>query len=301
MSKLKDWYASYCNWVFSNPTTVAEFENMFTWGSMALCAKSGSLIWPEFLYSTSNLVMLHNDITILKKPFAEGTVLKICLSVVEYCEVLFEVTAISRGRSLRLPVVYLIQIIKCLGRLYLIKKHNELLISNPPFQPLNREEIDEFRLRDKPRKLRTYLQDGGRATASAKVNSTDQQKFLKTLYSAEIIYTMKPLAHLLAMYYYGEKSWVPWMISLCFDVTSNTMNCEVVTVVPTKRNILMQRYIRLLLYFLRSPLYENIFLTSTMIELKNQLFQIPIFGIVLQLLLNCIPKYRHYYFYLWSH
>lgn len=79
------------------------------------------------------------------------------------------------------------------------------------------------------------------------------------------------------------------------------MNCEVITVAPTRRNILMQRYVRLILYFLRSPLYEKLFLTSTMIELKNQLIQIPIFGIVLQLILNCIPKYRHYYFYLWSH
>lgn len=113
----------------------------------------------------------------------------------------------------------------------------------------------------------------------------------------EIVYIVKPLAHLGAMRLFGQLSWYPFMISLSMDLfniavlksTENRLN-------RTEVNELYIRKSHLLLYLLKSPMFDYHTKSKIISILKTASNNIPLFGRLLVPFIDYLPVYQNVYF-----
>lgn len=214
---------------------------------------NNSAVITELIYSLSNLLVLFNDRIIekAKTPCPSGNSeykLKLLLTTLEYSEVFIELSATKlwgeRGRWLFITIV---QVIKCVGRLLLKLHYGEALVQSPPIMALDRKNIDEvlaeasaadsvpdtfggsssftFTLKRSGKVMRkvegappVYLRtwkplenDPGLVPAVA---SAELQK----LKLAEILYIVKPLAHLGGVAAFGFNNWKSYSVALLIDL-----------------------------------------------------------------------------------
>lgn len=116
---------------------------------------------------------------------------------------------------------------------------------------------------------------------------------------SEIVYIVKPLAHLGAMRLFGQLSWYPFMISLSMDLfniavlksTENRLNRSEV-------NELYIRKSHLLLYLLKSPMFDNHTKAKLISILRTASDNLPVFGRLLVPFIDYLPTYQKVYFHL---
>lgn len=324
LSPVLDLYKTYTKWVSSNPHVTSEIESAVKWLSYFAAGQlSNSCVLSELVYSVSNLLVLLNDRIIIRaQPLhspSSAEKIKTLITVLEYTEVFIEVSARQKwGERGRWIVIVLIQTFKCVARFYLLFCHKENIIQNPPVAPLQRKKfMSQSLINETPQPgfplksgrivrnidnastlfIRTWqppsLHTNDDKTPDAPLNNTQL--------TGEAVYIAKPLIHLLAMYYFGEKKWKPWIISLAMDLASLQM------LKPTKKTLskrqkmeLTKRQISLLLYLLRSPFYEKHTRENLLKSLIVTSDHIPLVGIILRPLAEYIPRWQDIYFYMWS-
>jgi len=114
----------------------------------------------------------------------------------------------------------------------------------------------------------------------------------------ESLYILRPLIYLAAMYFYGKKSWRPWLLSLSSDVTSwwclyySPSKLSIVEKEEVKR-----RSIGWLYYCVRSPFFERFIGEGFAVNLAQKLQCVPLLRVFFGTLLDYLLVYRSHYFY----
>ncbi|XP_026478857.1 peroxisomal membrane protein PEX16 [Ctenocephalides felis] len=326
---LYELYTSYEKWVSTHPHLVNDAETIVKWLSYFIAGRMNtSNVVTELIYSLSNLLVLFNDRIIYKSRKInyrpdEVTKLKLLLTTVEYCEVFIELS-VKRylGDKAKWIVIALLQIYKCLGRLILLYYYDEEIIQSPPVPPLQRrKEIEtteqviseptlSFTLKRSgrilrkvdtapPKELRTWNPPQSTEKRNCRVNKG-------SLTTAETLYIIKPLAHLVAMRTFGTESWKMWLISLGFDISSLRLFSKATTsetkVVLTKqqRIELSRRCLMLFMYLMRSPCYDRYTKDAVISVLNGIGNKIPFANSVVVPILQYLPHWQKTYFYMWS-
>ncbi|CAG9766513.1 unnamed protein product [Ceutorhynchus assimilis] len=301
---------------------------------------NNSHVVSELVYCLSNLLVLFNDGIIRKSlqitVKSKVDEIKLWLAIVEYSEVFCELSVQkiwgNRGRWI---VIVAIQAFKCIARLMLVYKHKEATIENPPLPPLERGKLVNkngnkfvdlgqtefksvsFTLKRSGRVIRKVESSpplGSRTWKPLEINGdvtenkeTSQGSLAKRQLVAETIYITKPLVHLLSMGVFGTKAWKPWMISLAMDLASLQLykstqkNKHALDSLTKKQKLqLSKRTMLLLLYLIRSPVYENYSenkINAFLAALSNN---IPLVRIICNPLMQYLPFWQSNYFYMWS-
>jgi peroxin-16 len=96
-----------------------------------------------------------------------------------------------------------------------------------------------------------------------------QKKFYKTIkpkeiqrmvtITAEIFYILRPLIHCLALRYYGQNSWTPYLISLVVDLLRMLLEINFKFTSRSQREEFVHRnHTGLLNYLMRNPFYSGV-------------------------------------------
>lgn len=328
LSPVLDLYKTYTEWVSSNPHITSEIESSVKWLSYFAAGQfSNSCVLSELVYSVSNLLVLFNDrIIIRSQPLhspSSAEKIKTWITILEYSEVFIEVSARQTwGEKGRWIVIVLIQIFKCVTRLYLLFHHKENIIQNPPVAPLQRKKfMSQTLISETPqpgfplksgRVVRSvdngstlYMRTWQPPTLHTDDDKTPDAPLNTTQLAGEAVYIAKPLVHLLASCYFGQKKWKPWIVSLAMDLASLQMlkprrsNLQK-TLSRRQRMELTRRQISLLLYLLRSPFYEQHSRENLLKSLVVFSDHLPLVGLILRPLAEYIPRWQDTYFYMWS-
>lgn len=329
---LKNLFESYKIWVSENPQTVGDLETTAKWVSYFVAGRiSNSSIVTELIYSLSNILVLFNDRIIEKSqtltPVTDGIVyqIKLMLTTLEYCEVFIEISAKKLwGQRGRWFFVVVVQVLKTIGRFFLLKQSSETTIRAPPIPVLDRKKIQDqqandtqnnplsnldssctFKLKRSGRIIRkiegappfhhrTFLpvtiQENPTTNASAGV-----------LQSAECLYIAKPLLHLCAIGLFGYRSWKSYSIAMLMDLASIKMYYKNRHLLTSKQKVeLSKRCVNLLLYLVRSPFYEKTTEKRLQIFLNGIGNKIPFGKTICNPVAQYIPQWQGTYFYMWS-
>ncbi|XP_076756525.1 peroxisomal biogenesis factor 16 [Xylocopa sonorina] len=319
----------YKKWVIENPQLLSDVENTvqflpyFTAGQF-----NNSTFVSELLYSLSNLVVLFNDLLMysgkrVHLKFAQfESKIKIWLTVVEYTEALFEISAKKLwGSSGRWFIITTIQIFKTVLRLLLVHLYKERITKNPPIQPLNREKLKEpdveevkegFTLKRSGKVIRSIRGANlphmrSWEPLSSNVNNSDNLNKSpaseKNLMLAETLYILKPLFHLGCISVTGEKHWPPWLLSLAIDLLSLKLinnGAKNISFSKEEEKEIFRRRVAVLLYILKSPFYDKyscIKIYSLLTALSDK---VPLAKYLADPVTKYLPHWQSTYFYLWS-
>ncbi|KAG5885907.1 hypothetical protein JTB14_012154 [Gonioctena quinquepunctata] len=262
--------------------------------------------------------------------------IKLWLTIVEYSEVFCELSASKIwGVSGKWIIITCIQVFKCISRLFLVYHHKEPIIQNPPIPVLDRknlksnnsnfatmgdlaqEQLDSvsFTLKrsgrvvrkvdsSPPIGIRNWKPLQKTPSFSCENNQTIEQSLAGRQLMAETIYIAKPLVHLASMACFGTKTWKPWAVALVLDLTSLQLyrSCKtknVNSLTPQQRLQLSRRTIVLILYLLRSPVYER-HSRDRINGLLQALGRLPLAGLICTPLAQYLPFWQSTYFYMWS-
>lgn len=207
------------------------------------------------MYSLSNLLVFFNDRIICKAQKLEiaksGDKLKLWLTVLDYSEVFLEISAKKLwGDSGKWVIVVILQIFKCISRLFLVFHHKETIIENPPMPVLKRRKtdsqnystdytVDEARTQLEsmsfvlkrsgkvirkvdaapPISIRNWKPLNYDNNNETKTDNTVEKGIDGKELIAETIYILKPIAHLGSILCFGNNTWKPWMLSFIMDIT----------------------------------------------------------------------------------
>ncbi|XP_023011936.2 peroxisomal biogenesis factor 16 [Leptinotarsa decemlineata] len=262
--------------------------------------------------------------------------IKLWLTVIEYSEVFCELSASKIwGSAGKWVIVTCIQVFKCIARLFLVYQHKEPIIQNPPIPVLDRRDLKSnnsnyatmgdlaqeqlnsvsFTLKRSGRVVRKVDSAPPLAIRNWKPllkapsfscgnNQTIEQSLAGRQLIAETIYISKPLVHLLSMACFGTETWKPWMIGLALDLTSLQLyrSCRsksINSLTPLQRLQLSRRTVILVLYLLRSPIYER-YSKDKIDGFLKALSKIPLAGLICTPLAQYLPFWQSTYFYMWS-
>ncbi|KOX71980.1 Peroxisomal membrane protein PEX16 [Melipona quadrifasciata] len=296
----------YRKWIIENPQLLCEIENMvhclpyFTAGHF-----NNSTFVSELLYSTSNLIVLFNDLLMCNEKcvnlkFSQfETKIKIWLTVVEYTEALVEISAKKLwGQTGKWFMIVVVQLFKTVLRLMLIHIYKERITKSPPIQPLNREKLNNSHSEK--------LGEGFKLKRSGTINNDNLNRspvLEKNLILAETLYVLKPLFHLGCTSVAGEKCWPPWLLSLAIDLFSlKIVNDQTKNTSFSKEEEkeFFRRRVALLLYMLKSPFYDKysrIRIYAILTALSNT---VPLTRFLTEPIKKYLPHWQSTYFYLWS-
>ena len=119
---------------------------------------------------------------------------------------------------------------------------------------------------------------------------------------AEVLHILRPVAHLACLGAFGSAAWTPFLVSLSMDLTSLKLLHE-----PHDKAWNMnesielgQRSFSLLLYILRSPLYDQYTKQKILRMLSMLANRIPLFGRLITPMLSYLPEWQKTYFYVWT-
>ncbi|XP_035892895.1 peroxisomal membrane protein PEX16 [Anopheles stephensi] len=335
--ELQSLFKRYVEWVSSNPSQLADVELTAKWLSYFLAGKiNNSSAVSELVYSLSNLLVFFNDRIIEKasRKANDDTTqpverhLKVLLTTLEYCEVFIELSAHklwgSRGRWVFIAII---QVIKCIGRLFLtLYCQNTKIIRNPPIPSLNRKTVQEahspdnasFRDNLAGESSGIVLKRSGRVMRKVNCSPSLTSRTWKPptmgsvppqpaeyggklLVSAEMLYIAKPLIHLACMRKFGTKSWASYLLALAVDSASLRMYYKNRVVLSKEQRVeLSRRCVSMLLYLMRSPFYDR-YTHDKIASLLNGIGNnVPLTGTIARLILSYIPHWQETYFYMWS-
>lgn len=328
--ELSNLYEKYVKWVSGNPSALGDVEIAVKWLSYFVAGKiNKSSAVSELVYSLSNLLVFYNDRIIEK---AKGAVpcedtspvvrrVKILLTTLEICEVFIELSAHKLwGYQGRWFIIFVVQTVKCVGRLVLTLFCRNNIVKNPPIPALNRSKLD------KPTRENASFQAEGptvvlkrsgrvmRKVEGAPPIVARSWKPLKHepgehvvqyegrfIRAAELMYILKPMVHLACVRRYGLKSWKSYLVPMAIDVASLRIyykNREDLS--KEQKQELARRCIAMLLYLLRSPFYDKYSkdkIAGLLTRIGNN---VPLTGTITGLLQSYIPHWQETYFYMWS-
>ena len=118
--------------------------------------------------------------------------------------------------------------------------------------------------------------------------------------AAELAFILRPVAHLLSMFYYGEKSWKPWLLSAAIDISSLNILKRKKQFKKSEKEDLAKRHAMIFLYLLRSPFYDKYAkakLIAFLMFLQNWL---PGAHLISEPLLAYLPGWQKMYSHCWS-
>ncbi|KOB64345.1 Peroxin 16 [Operophtera brumata] len=320
---LKKMYDAYKRWVISNPNLVTDVETVSTWSSYFIAGKiNKSPVVSELVYSISKLVSLYNDRLIREAYGSEANYyglreqIKVWLTVIHYSEVFVELIIKSRwGMKGKWTAATILQLLKCTSALVLLHRFKEVPISHPPIPALHRrkftdgkeiEEVDSFfTLKRSGRIVRRV--DGAPPVAfrdwqPVRVKDEQYSKLnAKDILYAESLHILKPIIHLAAMRVFGTKAWKQWLVSLSVDVACMRLYSKHMKDMSQEQRLeLSRRKLSLVLYFLRSPMYngysKNV-IESTLTSLSNK---IPMLSILSGPIIQYLNHWQDIYFYMWA-
>ncbi|XP_004522358.1 peroxisomal membrane protein PEX16 [Ceratitis capitata] len=266
--------------------------------------------------------------------------LKVILTTLEYCEVFIEISAKRifgvRGKWL---FVALVQFAKAAGRFFILQHTTEKIITTPALPALNRRALIKkqkdamkngyvmeessaesekslsngfgdscgtFQLKRSGRVMRKIegapplqYRDFKLAEEQPKKNGNQPKNY--ALIQAEYLYIAKPLIHLAAMGVFGEKKWNQYVLSLTLDLITIRMYHQHRHEMSKEQKVEMsKRCMNLLLYLVRSPLYERV--THSRIDrvLGFVADNVPLVKMIAGPLREYLPYWQGTYFYLWS-
>ncbi|KZC08865.1 Peroxisomal membrane protein PEX16 [Dufourea novaeangliae] len=318
----------YRKWAIENPKLLTDLEETVQCLSYFTAGRfNNSTLTSELIYSLSNLIVLCNDLLMcsgkclhLKFPQFKSKI-KIWLTVVEYTETLFEISAKKIwGPSGRWFIVIVIQVFKTVLRLLLIHVYKEKVIKSPPLKPLNRNQLNEsdeeklkegFTLKRSGTVVRsvrgsnsTHMRTWEPLSSNVKDNLNSSPVSERNIALAESLYVMKPLFHLGCISLTGEKQWPPWLLSLAIDLFSlKIFNKEVKKAVSLSKEDereLYKRRLALLLYILRSPFYDRCSRTRIYAILTALSNNVPLAKFIAEPIKRYLPHWQSTYFYVWS-
>jgi Peroxisomal membrane protein (Pex16) len=174
--RLKPLFAKYANFITNNSETTSDVEMLCKYLSYFVSGELNKLkfyrsldndkenflgkitdngVVTEGLFSLSNLMVLFNDQIIRKQLTkdlpsdatnqAEESV-KLFLTILETVEVLIEITSKKiLGNKRRFIIIFIIQAIKCIGRLILVVKYKNRISQCPAIEHLDRKNLSNFR------------------------------------------------------------------------------------------------------------------------------------------------------------
>ncbi|XP_023231693.1 peroxisomal membrane protein PEX16-like isoform X1 [Centruroides sculpturatus] len=337
--KLKEIFMNYHEFVIKNPLIASEVESFLKWFSYFTAGRfKYSSVVSELMFSASSLLTLIND-TILKKavkididinPAVKK--LQLCLSIIEYVEVFIEVSSVNLGgNTLRWIVISAVQIIKSVINLILLFYYKRGISKSPSSLPLDRrktayqlqnlkslaettEPKTAFTLQRSKRVIRSLdstpplsMRDWKPPeNSNAKSKALNNQQYVPSQLTrnqliGEVLHIVRPLAHLLAIASFGQKSWLPWLTAFGMDTTSLKLFGNWKQMNFRERVELNRRTLMLLLYILRSPAYERFSKKRIVYVLRGIAENIPLAGIIIRPLLEYLPEWQKIYFYTWTH
>lgn len=300
---------------------------------------NSSTIVSELIYTLSNLLVLFNDRIIenARSTYIPNDrskyKLKVLLTTLEYSEVFIELSAKKlwgeRGRWIFITIV---QIFKSIGRFVLKFYHREIIIQNPSIVALDRKNIEKtlanvsaeesvpemydtvnstftFKLKRSGRTVRkvegsppVYLRSWKPLDPDiVDVPNSIPIVTYKSLTTAEVLYILKPIAHLTSVGIFGINSWKSYSVALFIDLASlNMYRKNVRSLSPKQRLELSRRTIQLLLYIMRTPFYEKFTQRKLNAFINAIACTIPFSSTICQPLLEYIPQWQQTYFYMWS-
>ncbi|XP_059161975.1 peroxisomal membrane protein PEX16-like [Physella acuta] len=116
----------------------------------------------------------------------------------------------------------------------------------------------------------------------------------------ECLYIFKPLIHLTSLYLCGISSFKPLLLSSGLDVTSLYLIGESRDLNKQEQAELRRRSLMLVMYLLRSPLYDCYTKKKLLGLLRGLANTVPGISIILVPLMEYLPVWQKIYFYTWS-
>ena len=118
----------------------------------------------------------------------------------------------------------------------------------------------------------------------------------------EVLHILRPVAHLSSMAVFGSMAWTPFFVSLGMDLTSLKLLHEPHDKMwnMSESIELGQRSFALLLYVLRSPLYDRHTKERIIRLLSGMSNRIPLFGRLISPMVSYLPEWQQTYFYVWG-
>lgn len=316
-------YKAYQRWVISNPNLVTDVETVATWSSYFIAGKiNKSPVVSELVYSLSKLVSLYNDKLIREAYGGEAQYygareqIKMWLTVIHYSEVFVELIVKSRwGTRGKWTAATILQLLKCASALVLLHRFKEVPIAHPAIPALQRKKFTEgkeiedadsfFTLKRSGRIVRRV--DGATPVAfrdwlPVKVNDDEYSNLdVKKMLYAESIHILKPIIHLAAMRVFGTKAWMQWLVALSVDVTCMKLYSKHLKDMSQEQRLeLSRRKLSLVLYFLRSPMYNGY--SKNVIESTLTSFskKIPMMSFLSGPIIQYLNHWQDIYFYMWA-
>ncbi|KAI9560486.1 hypothetical protein GHT06_011418 [Daphnia sinensis] len=312
-------FENYKKWVVTNPERLFQFETAGRFLSYLIAGRiKTSPAISELLYSASNIIIFLNDQIILRSTHHQeldpktATVVEKCrilFTVLEYLQVFLEITATKIWGSYgKWTAVAIVQLIKFLWRVFMLIQQAGIA-SSRAIRPLNRKKLRQNQLSESKcniegKNIHTFTLKSGRVIRQ--VNGAPQihkrnwklpssqppqghvvnnRKLEGYPLLGEVLYTLKPLCHLIAMSRFGTKSWIPTSIAFVTDIAN--------------AKEIRRRQIALLMYLLRSPIYDR-FSRTVILQIMTYLRKFPVVGILPQQFLQYMLFWQNVYCYTWD-
>jgi len=334
---MKTAFNKYATLITNNSETTGDVEVLCKYLSYFVSGKlTDNGIITEGLFSLSNLLVLFNDQLIrreLLKRQPRHSVndteesIKLFLTILDNVEVLIEVTSKRVLGKKKFAIIFVIQAVKCIGRLLLVLKFKNRISCTPAIEHLNRKnlknvqstttvanelqpELNEtsftLKLKRSGKVIRKVAQAPpiySRSFKAPELAPNDRFGVFnhQAIKSAEIVYILKPMIHLGAVGAFGYKSWKAYLLSFFLDIFSIRQyynNRQYLT--SDQKKELSRRCVNMMLYILRSPFYDQYSGSKIDAFMRAVSSTVPFAKLIVEPYRQLIPHYQESYFYMWS-
>ncbi|KAG5672379.1 hypothetical protein PVAND_002511 [Polypedilum vanderplanki] len=336
---LKTLFKQYAKFIADNAETCSDIEMMTKYFGYFISGKlsnDGSNILTEAMLSFSNLLVVFNDQIIRREVinrhdddsrerYDEEHKLKLFLTILDNLEVLIELTSKKMfGNKRKFIVIFIIQTVKCVGRLVLLIKYKNRISQTPAIEYLDRKNI--FKQTQNTSPLQPELNQTSSITLKLKrsgktirkvsnappiysrnfkapeLESSDRFYSLNhtAIKNAEIMYVLKPMLHLGSVAAFGYKSWKSYFFPLLLDTYSIYIYYKYRNYMTSdQKRELSRRCVNMLLYILRSPFYDK-YSADKIDSFMRALNNIPFARFIVEPYRQYLPNYQDTYFYMFS-